>query len=434
MSIKQLGNDAEGVRGLEYIAEPLRVLAVPIADLVPDAANARTHDDKNIEAIVQSLNRFGQRIPIVVQRQGMIVRAGNGRLIAAKRMGWTHLAAVVVDESSVDATAYAIADNRTAELAGWNDETLAALLQSLPEEVLPSTGFGDDDLKELLNSLTPEIVEDEAPEPLPEAVTRTGDVWLLGGHRLLCGDSTKADDVAVLLRGAEPHLMVTDPPYGVEYEAEWRTKVGLRKTGAHGRVHNDDRADWKETWRLFPGDVAYCWHANRHASEVQKSIEDAGFVVRRQIIWAKDGMVISRGDYHWQHEPCWYAIRKGKTGHWHGDRSQTTLWSIPKPRKSETGHSTQKPVECMARPMRNNSVPGDVVYDPFSGSGTSIVAAEQLDRKCYAIEIMHAYVDVAVRRWQTLTGKEATLEATGKTWAETATERGVDVGSGTPNQ
>lgn len=431
---------ASGGQGaLAYIAEPLRGLAVPIGELHPDPSNARKHNDKNIEAIIASLHRFGQRIPIVVQRQGMVVRAGNGRLEAAKRMGWTHVAAVVVDEASVDATAYAIADNRTAELAEWDDETLAALLQSLPEDVLPASGFDEDDLKELLNGLTPDIVEDEAPEPLAEAVTRTGDVWLLGRHRLLCGDSTKGEDVADLLRTSKPHLMVTDPPYGVEYDANWRNDADRANgkpygASAVGKVENDARADWTEAWALFPGDVAYVWHADRHASEVQASLEAADFAMRSQIVWAKSVMAISRGDYHWQHEPCWYAVRNGKTGHWAGDRKQTTLWSIPKPQKSETGHSTQKPVECMAWPVRNNSVPGDVVYEPFSGSGTTIVACDQLDRACYAIEIAPVYVDVAVRRWEKLTGKQATLESTGKTWRETAEERGVNVNEPPPNQ
>jgi DNA modification methylase len=203
--------------------------------------------------------------------------------------------------------------------------------------------------------------------------------------------------------------MVTDPPYGVEYDADWRNRA-LRRDGtpiagrAVGKVSNDDIADWAPAWRLFPGDVAYVWHAGRRASEVQRSLEGVGFQIRSQIVWAKNNFAIGRGDYHWQHEPCWYAVRDGKTGHWAGDRSQTTVWDIDKPMKSDTGHSTQKPVECMARPMRNNSRPGAAVYDPFCGSGTTIIAAEQLHRRAYGIEIEPKYVAVILQRYLDATG------------------------------
>jgi DNA modification methylase len=211
-----------------------------------------------------------------------------------------------------------------------------------------------------------------------------GDVWLLGGHRIICGDSTKAEDVERVLAGVKPHLMVTDPPYGVEYDANWRN-VAMRADGtpsdgrAVGKVLNDGQSDWREAWALFPGDVAYVWHAGRHASSVQSSLEASKFEIRCQIIWSKGRFAIGRGDYHWQHEPCWYAVRKGKTGHWAGDRKQTTLWEISH-NKSETGHSTQKPVECMKRPIENNSSPGQAVYEPFSGSGTTIIAGEMTGR------------------------------------------------------
>lgn len=227
-----------------------------------------------------------------------------------------------------------------------------------------------------------------------------------------------------MLAGAKPHLMVTDPPYGVEYDPEWRRRVGVNASeGKRGKVLNDERADWQETYALFPGSVAYVWHADRHASEVQRSIEAAGFEIRTQIIWAKDRMVLSRGDYHWQHEPCWYAVRKGKPGLWAGNRSQTTLWAIPAREDGGFGHGTQKPVECMRRPIINNSRPGDAVYEPFSGSSTTVVACEMEGRVCLAIELSPAYVDVGVQRWETFSGKTAVLEATGKTFAETRAER-----------
>jgi DNA modification methylase len=389
------------------------------------------HDERNLAAIAASLSRFGQRLPIVVQRQGMIVRAGNGRMAAAKSLGWTHLACVVVDEASVDATAYAIADNRTSDLAAWDDETLASLLQSLPDDARLAAGYKEDELKALLDGLTsPEVVEDEPPAPLPEAVSRTGDLWVLGSHRLLCGDSTKAGDVEAVLGGERPGLCVTDPPYGVEYDPDWRNEAADKGLIAHaarrvGVVANDATVDWTAAWRLVPSDVMYCWHAGRHASTVAINLREAGFEIRNQVIWAKPRFAISRGHYHWQHEPCWYAVRKGKSSGWIGDRSQSTLWEISLDKNVDGGHSTQKPVECMARPIRNHESVG--IYEPFCGSGTTLIAAEQLGRRCFAIEIEPIYVDVAVRRWEKLTGKQATLESTGKTWRETATERGVDV-------
>jgi DNA modification methylase len=258
-----------------------------------------------------------------------------------------------------------------------------------------------------------------------------------GGHRLLCGDSTVATDVERVLGGVEPHLMVTDPPYGVEYDPGWRNKAkfgdGYSHSGrALGEVKNDDRADWREAWALFPGTVVYVWHGSAHTSEVQASLEACDFYVRTQIIWAKSQLVIGRGHYHAQHEPCWYAVRKGATGHWTGDRKQTTLWQIDKNRKSETGHSTQKPVECMKRPIENNSSPGQAVYEPFSGSGTTIIAAEMTGRVAHAIEITPAYVDVAVKRWAEFTGKQAALDGDGRDFDTVAAQRGQREPAGGP--
>jgi len=248
-----------------------------------------------------------------------------------------------------------------------------------------------------------------------------------GGHRLLCGDSTVATDVERLLGDRKPHLMVTDPPYGVNYDASWRNKAnfsdGDHSGRALGKVLNDDRADWREAWALFPGDVAYVWHAGSKAAIVQQSLEACDLLIRAQIVWAKNNHVISRGHYHPKHEPCWYAVKKGATGHWAGDRSQTTLWQIDKPMKSETGHSTQKPVECMRRPIENNSAPGQAVYEPFSGSGTTIIAAEITGRVVCAIELAPAYVDVAVKRWQDFTGKRATLDGDGRSFDDVAAQR-----------
>jgi DNA modification methylase len=200
--------------------------------------------------------------------------------------------------------------------------------------------------------------------------------------------------------------MVTDPPYGVSYDPRWRLEAGLLASAPRrlGKVQNDDRVDWREAWQLFSGDVAYVWHAGVFAASVALQLEDSGFEIRSQIIWRKPTFPISRGHYHWQHEPCWYGVRRGATASWIGDRSQTTVWDVAGRSETKTDHATQKPVECMARPIRNHE--GDV-YEPFAGSGTTLIAAEQLGRRCAAIEIDPAFVDVVVSRWEALTGRKA---------------------------
>ncbi len=259
-----------------------------------------------------------------------------------------------------------------------------------------------------------------------------GDLWRLGGHVLVCGDATNPQMVARALDGTVPHLMVTDPPYGVDYNPVWRLDAGINKahqTRAEGVVMNDGQADWRDAWALFPGGVAYVWHAGRHASVVRQSLEASNFDIRSQIIWAKTSLVMGRGHYHWQHEPCWYAVRKGSSGHWAGDRKQSTLWTIANMHRTQgnvddgkTNHGTQKPVECMKRPIENNSVPGQHVYEPFSGSGTTIIACEMTSRHCHALELSPTYVDMAIMRWEQFTGQKA-LHESGGTFAEMAVER-----------
>ncbi len=394
------------------ITEQLQPLAISIDLLHPDPSNARRHGEKNIDAIKSSLSMFGQRKPIVVQRNGMIVRAGNGTLAAAKALGWKEIAAVVIDDDSATAVQFAIADNRTGELAEWDDETLATLLDGMDEATRNSLAFDEKDLREIMQGLTPEAVEDETPELPDDPVAKVGDLIILGDHRLLCGDSTNAENVARLLGGEKPFMMVTDPPYGVEYDPEWRNEEGLnRETHSKrvGKVSNDERVDWTDVYNLFPGTVAYVWHAGRFAADLVVNLRAAKFEVRTQIIWRKPRFAISRGHYHWQHEPCWYAVRQGASAKWCGDRSQSTIWDIDyKGQDAETVHGTQKPVECMARPIRNHGGKDDSVYDPFLGSGTTLIACEQMGRKCFGLELDPRYCDVIVQRWENLTGRKAT--------------------------
>lgn len=262
--------------------------------------------------------------------------------------------------------------------------------------------------------------EDEVQQPPRIAVTKPGDLWLLGQHRLLCGDSTDADSVARLLdRVTTPLLMTADPPYGVTYDPAWRQKAaeagrikfGAKRTAA---VTGDQQVDWSAAWKLFPGDIAYVWHAGVLGSEVRAHLVESGFQVRNQIVWIKPSFAISRGHYNWQHEPCWYAVRVGRSAKWSGDHSQSTVWKAAPPGMSdapregtETDHGAQKPVALYAIPIRNHGKKGDGVYDPFVGSGTSIVAAEQVERSCFGLEIEPRFCDVVVERWQNLTGQKS---------------------------
>ena len=402
----------------------MQIETLAIDRLIPYARNSRTHSDAQVAQIAASIKEFGFTNPVLIDADGGII-AGHGRVMGARQLGLAEVPCIRLGHlTDAQRRAYVIADNRLALNAGWDDAMLALEMRDLMYEGydVGLTGFDLKEIDALLAGLdaTPEgqTDADAVPEVQPEAISRPGDVWVMGKHRIMCGDSTAADHVQTLLGGGVPHLMVTDPPYGVEYDADWRNKA-TRADGspigasALGEVLNDDRADWREAWALFPGDVAYVWHADSRSHVVADSLVACGFNLYSLIVWGKNTLVIGRGHYHPKHEPCWYAVRKGKTGHWQGDRKQTTLWSIDKPQKSETGHSTQKPIECMRIPIENNSRAGDAIYEPFSGSGTTIIAAEQTGRICYAMELSPNYVDVAVRRWQQFTGKRATLEATG---------------------
>ena len=398
------------------------VVELPLERLIPYARNPRKNDSA-VATVAASLKEFGWRQPIVVDEE-MVILAGHTRLEAARQLGLAtapvHIARGL---TAAQAKAYRLMDNRASENAEWDEALLGLELGDLQGEGfdLGLTGFDDAELNRLLAGLGDEADsregEDEIPETPVDPVSRPGDLWQLGPHRLLCGDSTVATDVERVLGGVTPLLMVSDPPYGVEYDPSWRNQAGAAKTKRTGKVLNDDRADWREAWALFPGDVAYVWHGALHAATVAESLEAAGFAIRCQIIWAKERLVLSRGDYHWMHEPMWYAVKKAGKGHWAGDRKQTTLWQISsRDQDADTVHGTQKPVECMRRPILNNSSPGQAVYEPFMGSGTTLIAAETTGRVCLGIELNPAYVDVAVERWQRFTGKKAVLDGSGESF------------------
>ena len=403
-----------------------RVERWPLDHLIPYARNARTHSPAQVAQIAASMREWGWTNPILVDEAGTII-AGHGRVAAARQLGWTEAPVMFARGwSEAQRRAYVIADNKLALNAGWDEDLLRLELQDLAGlgAGLSLLGFSENELAQAMNGdIRQGLTDEDAAPPLPDTpVSRPGDTWLLGAHRVRCGNATSAEDVGFLLDGNWPLLMVTDPPYGVAYDPAWRHRLGVNASKRTGKVLNDDRADWREAWALFPGDVAYVWHGALHATTVAESLVAAGFAIRSQIIWAKQRLVIGRGDYHWQHEPCWYAVRK--KGHWAGDRKQTTLWQIAsRDQDAETVHGTQKPVECMRRPILNNSSPGQAVYEPFLGSGTTVIAAETVGRSCLAMELNPGYVDVAVSRWQAFTGEKAKLDGSAERFDDVACER-----------
>lgn len=403
----------------------LRLEYWPVDRLLPSPRNVRTHSDTQIAEIAGSIKAFGFTNPILVGEEGDVV-AGHGRLSAARLLGLAEVPVIPLRGlSEVQRRQLMLADNRIALNAGWDLDMLQLELKDLAElgADLSGLGFTTKELAAALSGGSGGLTdENEVPALTEVPVTRPGDIWCLGQHRVICGDCTDPQIVAALLRSDRPRLMVTDPPYGVSYDPSWRNQRGVSNSARIGTVQNDDRADWAGAWALFPGNIAYIWHAALRASIVAESLIREGFTIRAQIIWAKDRLVIGRGDYQWQHEPCWYAVRQ--KGNWTGDRKQTTLWSIPSGgQDTETVHGTQKPVECMRRPMLNNTETGECIYEPFLGSGTTLIAAETCGRVCRAIEIDPRYVDVAVRRWQAFTGQTAMLDGDGRAFDVIAAER-----------
>lgn len=414
----------------------------PIGRIRPYLRNAKEHPQEQIDLIRASYREFGEVARVVVDDAGEII-AGHGRHAALSQENVAEVrVAVAVDWTDSQKRRFRLLDNQLNAATGNNEKLLKAEMIELNDLGIDVSqlGFEPGRVAGLLHVAPAGLTDpDDAPDAPAAPTSARGDTWLLGRHRLACGDSTNPADVERVLAGAKPHLMVTDPPYGVKYDPAWRVRAGHGSDGqAVGQVLNDDRADWREAWALFPGDVAYIWHAGSHSGAVANSLESCRFKIRAQIIWVKQRQVFGRGDYHFQHEPAFYAVqegadeqwhfvpehevasytvRDGKPGHYEGGRKQSTVWHIEH-MKSETGHGTQKPVEAMKRPIENNSQPGQSIYEPFSGSGTTVIAAEITGRRAFAIELNPLYVDVGVMRWQAFTGLEATLEGDGRTFAE----------------
>ena len=403
-----------------------------IERLIPYADNARLHSEADIDKLADSLRRWGWTNPALVDENGVLI-CGHGRIRAAAKLGLPSIPVMVARGwSEEEKRAYRLADNQLATRGSWDPVLLGKELHEIGSSDfdLGLIGFEPDQLARILASFGSVGLTD--PDSIPavpeQPVTRPGDIWLLGEHRIGCGDSTSAADVTPVLAGSEPYLMVTDPPYGVAYDPSWRARRHLsRGKLAQGKVLNDDRADWRQAYALFPGDTAYVWFGALHGDVATAGLAACSFQLRAQIVWVKQHFTLSRGDYHWKHEVCWYAVRDGKTSHWQGDRTQTTVWEIAnnnpfgnREREESWEHATQKPVECMRRPIINNSRPGEAIYDPFLGSGSTLIAAEMTSRVCYGLELNPAYVDVIVRRWQLFTGRVARHQASGQSFDEHA--------------
>jgi DNA modification methylase len=394
--------------------------------------NARNWSAQAVEKVAASIRAYGWRQPVVVDTHEVIA-IGHLRRAAGRFLGLTEVPVHVArDLTPAQIRGLRLADNRTNQEASWDEKLLALELGELNDLNfdLGLTGFDVHELDILLRDPMEEERADEVP-PLPEiATTRPDDLWICGEHRVLCGDATSKSAVTRLLGKRKPFRTATDPPYGVSYDPMWREQAGLGRQRQTGRVANDDQMDWTAAYKLFPGDVAYVWHAGVHAGEVAAGLTSVGFEIRAQIIWSKQHFAMSRGHYHWGHEPCWYAVRKGGRANWCGDRTQSTIWQVQNLNpmggdrdEKATGHGTQKPVELMRRPIVNHTKRGDAIYDPFLGSGTTIMAAELTERFCCGIDIDPRYVDVAVIRWQEFTGQEATLDGDGRTFEQVKAER-----------
>ncbi len=388
-----------------------------LKNLVKYEKNARTHSKEQIQEIANSIDHFGFVNPILIDESNSIL-AGHGRYEAALKLKLNEVPVLVIEGlSDEQKRAYILADNKLALKADWDVGLLTDELTSLFDSGfnIELTGFSFDDInvddQEELADVDEAVELDSAKEP----VSVLGDVWVLGEHRLMCGDSTNAQHVDRLFGDRFAFLMVTDPPYGVKYEADWRAKAkGRKKTEReeNSNLKNDDQADWYDAYTLFNGNVAYVWHASAFTDVVMDGLRRSGFEIKQQIIWAKNVHALSRSDYHWQHEPCWYAVKKTKERNWKGGRSQMTVWNVPSIvfEKDKTAHPTQKPVELFVRSINNHTDKNDYVYDPFGGSGTTAIACESTKRKALVMELDPKYCDLIIARYEKVTGKKAYRE------------------------
>jgi len=392
--------------------------SIKLSQLKEYANNPRKISKEMLDKLASHIKEDGYHQRIIVDNDYTII-GGHQRKKALYMAGYDDETEIEVLMSSRKLTPEEIDRLNIRDNLAFGEYDFEVLTERFDLNELLSFGMDKDMLAPIFDkTILEEIGEEEEIEVGSEATSKLGDIYLLGSHRLMCGDSTNPQHVEKLMDGASPILMVTDPPYGVNYEPEWREGCDLGGgKRSKGKVLNDDRYDWSEAYSLFTGDIAYIWHSAKYTHKFAENIENCGFDLVSLIVWNKPHFVISRGDYHNKHEPLWYAVRKGqKVRHnWQGKRDQTTVWDIHNvltqgiDKEEQTGHGTQKPIECMLQPILNNSAQGQSVYDPFGGSGTTLIACERSKRSCYMMELSPAYVDVIIKRWEKETNQKAVL-------------------------
>lgn len=449
------------------VLKSLEPFIVPIDEIELDPKNARAHPKRNLETIKRSLKKFGQRKPVVLQaRRGKkpIARAGNGMVIAAKELGWTEIAAVTVAEGDRQAEAFAIADNRSSELSLWNTDVLGDLMKALRADDwnLEDVGFNQRELETMFGT-TGSPGEDDIPDPPAMPVTRTGDLWILGDHQLLCGDAGNPKDVDQLLAEAPIHLVYTDPPYNVHVEprsknalacgrsvtsftpsknSKWKKKLGASAPTSRMRakdrpIENDSVTNEKfmELLRLWfgqlaralePGRACYIWGGFRNIANYPIALTGSGFYFSQTIIWIKEWPVIGRKDFMLNHEWCYYGWREGAAHKFFGPKNATDVWSVKKVTPQKMVHLTEKPVELARRAMDYSSQPGENVLDLFGGSGSTLIAAQETGRRAFLMEMDPLYCDIIISRFEKFTGMKARLtRANGATVATIRKRRKV---------
>lgn len=400
----------------------MKIIERSVADLIPYARNSRTHSDQQVMQIAASIKEFGFNNPVLIDGDGGII-AGHGRVLAAMKVGIDVVPTIELKHlTDNQKRAYVIADNKLALNAGWDEDMLRLEIEDLESGGfdIDLLGFSDEEFNLLMEDDNQQGTEgltdeDAVPEVPIDPVTKLGDIWLCGNHRVMCGDSTSIDDVEILTKGSMVDIFITDPPYNVSYTG--KTKAALT-------IKNDSMGN--DSFRQFlrdafsaavvvmkPGAVFYIWHADLEGYNFRGACFDVGLNVRQCLIWNKQTMVMGRQDYHWKHEPCLYGWKEGAGHLWASDRKQTTVINYDRPFRSEF-HPTMKPVGLFEYQLLNNTKGGDIALDLFGGSGTTLIASEKNGRLGYLMELDPKYCDVIVKRWQDFTGREAALESTGE--------------------
>ena len=391
--------------------------------LIPYARNSRTHSEQQVAQVAQSIRQFGFTNPVLIDANGVIV-AGHGRVMAAKSIGMASVPCIRLGHlNEAQIRAYVIADNKLAENAGWDDEMLRLEMQHLQsvDFDLSLIGFTDEELEDLLqDDDSPQqgmTDADQVPEAQRTVICRSGDIWRMGRHRMMCGDSTSVEQVHALMGGGMADLLLTDPPYNVAYEGGTKEALTIKNDSMSD---SDFRKFLQEVYRaansvMRPGAAFYIWHADSEGYNFRGAAFDIGWTIRQCLIWAKNSLVLGRQDYHWKHEPCLYGWKDGAAHYWGSDRTQTTVLEFNRPTRNGE-HPTMKPVDLFRYQIENSTRPRDAVLDLFGGSGTTMIACEQAGRHAYLMEVDPKYCDVIIRRWQEFTGKAAVRDADGVTF------------------